>query len=128
MGVRQWRVFTVRRTYTSGTVGEGSFVDTEVEILPQPLVASNDLLSQPIPAGLDEMGTITLTEVSLTYTEPELKLPFVAGSEAFYVLRDAHGQLIAPRYYQLMEPPKPDRVKTIGWILKLKLVTMDGCQ
>lgn len=128
MGVRQWRVFTVRRTYPSGTVGEGSFVDTEAEILPQPLVASNDLFDQPIPAGLDEMGSITLTEVSLTYTEAELKLPFVAGSETLYVLRDAHGQQIAPRYYQLMEPPKPDRVKTIGWILKLKVVTMDGCQ
>lgn len=127
MGVRQWRVFVVRRTWAGGAPGVGSYSDVETELTPQPLVKSYDLQWQPIPAGMNEQGNIMLHEVSLTYTEAELSPPYVAGSELFYCLRDAQGQAIRDRYYQLMEPPKPDRVRTIGWLVKLKVVTVDGC-
>lgn len=127
MGVRQWRVFVVRRVFASGVVNEGSSVDNLTEILPQPLVSDYGLKYELTPAGLDEGGEIALSEVSLTYTEDELDPSGVAGTQVIYLLRDAHGQSIKDRYYVLISPPKPDRVNTIGWMLRLRLLSEDGC-
>ncbi len=127
MGVRQWRVYVVRRAWDGGRVGDGAYVDTETELLPQPLVTDYNLFYSLIGAGLVEEGNIVLTEVSLTYTEDELQPAPAAGEEIMYVLRDAHGQSIAPRYFVIMAPPQPDRTNTIGWIVRLKHVQMDGC-
>lgn len=127
MGVRQWRVFVVRRAWSNGRVGEEPYTDTLTELSPQPLVQSYDLYNKPSPAGIDESGTVLVSEVSLTYTESELRPTAGAGEEIMYLLRDAHGQGIADRYYVLAAPPKPDRTDSIGWILKLQLVTVDGC-
>lgn len=127
MGVRQWRVYVVSRLWTGGRIGDGTFVDTETELLPQPLISSYELFYGLSPAGLTESGKVVASEVSLTYTEAELKPSPVAGEEIMYLLRDAHGQGIAPRYFVLSGPPKPDRTNTIGWILDLKEVQVDGC-
>lgn len=129
MGVRQWHVYTRRRTWSGGRVGTGTATDVDTELTPQPLVEANDLFLQPIPAGMDEMGTVVISEVSLTYTEAELTgKPLLAGQEWFIVLKDAQGQAIKDRVFQLAEPPKPDRVNTIDWKLKFKLSTDDGCE
>jgi len=129
MGVRQWRVFVRLRTWSGGRVGAGSPTDVDTELLPQPLVESDDRYLAVESGGLDEMGSIMLSEISLTYTEDELDGGSnVAGREVLYVLSDAlGGQALSDRLYQLMEPPKPDRVKTIGWVVKLRRSTEDGC-
>lgn len=130
MGVRQWRVYVISRTWSGGEIGEGTFTDSELEITPQPLIREPGELTRviyrTIQAGELEVGEIEVSEVSLTYTEDELRPPYVAGTETLYCLRDAHGQSIAPRYYKLSEPPKSDRVVTIGWVLRMRIVAVDG--
>ncbi len=127
MGVRQWRVYVVRRVWSDGRVGEGTPADTLTELTPQPLIQSYNLFYEISPAGLDESGTVIASEVSLTYTEDELQPSPGVGEEILYLLRDAHGQSIADRYFVLSAPPEPDRTNTIGWILKLKEIQVDGC-
>lgn len=133
MGVRQFRVYLAKRNWPSGRVGEGTppaWVETEID--PQPLVtyeayqgAQPDIHFQYDACGLEIAGEITLTEVSLTYTEPELLgLPLIEGDEFAYVLRDAYGQDLIPRYYVVSAPPYPDRIETMGWRVRLKAVTV----
>ncbi len=127
MGVRQWRVYTVRRTYAGEEAGDGPFTDVETEILPQPLV-SYDLVNELTPAGIEDAGTITLSEVSLTYTEAELDGSVLLPTQQwYYVLRDAHGQEMRDRYFGLKDPPRPDRINTIGWIVKLIRQHIEAC-
>jgi len=114
-GTRQWRVYVVRRTWNGGERGRGSYVETQLEITPPPLV-SFDEEERLLPEGRDEEGTITLTEVSLTYTADELlggNIP--AHVEAFYRLDDQHGQGTGSQYYVPKKPPAPDRENGIGW-------------
>lgn len=130
-GVRAFRVFTIRRTWSGLTIGEGSFTDTEVELRPQPLViASDDGITELRleQCGLDEVGKITLKEVSLTYTEAELTgvfgnpmpAPLTDREQWLYKLSDAWGQGIESSYWVLNKRPFPDRVKDIGWVVSLR--------
>jgi hypothetical protein len=98
---------------------------TETEITPQPLVTYGDLRFQLDPCGLETAGEIVLTEVSLTYTEPELVGgPPADGVEFAYLLRDAHGQQLYPRYFVPAAPPYPDRINDIGWRVRLRPVSV----
>jgi len=127
MGVRHWRVYVQRRAWDGGEIGEGVRTITEVEITPQPLV-STDLRHQLTPAGLMEAGSIALSEVSLTYTEAELTGDPVGEAEEWvYVLRDAHGQEMADRYFTIAAPPMPDRIDTIGWVIRLRPAQLEDC-
>jgi hypothetical protein len=127
MGVRHWRAFTVTRSFPSGEPGDGTFSDVETEILPQPLVDWG-LSNRVEPAGLNESGDCTLTEISLTYTEAELVGAHLGdGQQFFWVLREGHGQAMKDRYFTVKEPPHPDRVKTIGWVIKLFRQQIEGC-
>lgn len=127
MGVRHWRAFTVARSFASGEVDDGPFADVETEILPQPLVEW-DLVNRTEPAGLNESGDCTLTEISLTYTEAELVGAHLTDAQQFFwVLREGHGQAMRARYFTVKNPPHPDRVKTIGWVIKLYRQQIEGC-
>jgi hypothetical protein len=126
MGVRHWRVFVQRRAWDGGEVGEGVLTTTETEITPQPLVTT-DLRNELTPAGIREAGSVMLSEVSLTYTEAELTGNPAVNEEWVYVLREAHGQLMEDRFYSLAAPPMPDRIETIGWILKLRPALVEDC-
>ncbi len=134
-GVRQFRVFTVTRTWVTG-IGDtdAGYSDVEVELTPQPLVIpltgrqDAHLKLELQTCGIDEAGIILLHEVSLTYTEEELSGIFGDGAtgldkdtqQFLYKLTDAHGQKIEARYYLLNRVPVPDRIKNIGWIVELK--------
>jgi len=130
-GVRAFRVYTVAEVYESGRIGEGAAVVTETELVPQPLVkpyAPAGLNSSLQPCGLDEAGFVDLEQISLTYTSAEITgRPVVGGVEQdipgetkwFIRIREAHGQEQSFRDFKISGPPFPDRVKTIGWKLRL---------
>jgi hypothetical protein len=127
MGVRQWRVYTRRRTWSGPRRGEGAKTDVDIQIEPQPFV-SYDLRYELDAAGIDERGEVTLTEVSLTYTEAELTgRPLLDNEEWYFILRDAHGQEMADRWFVVAAPPSPDRVSTIGWVVRLRRVDVEDC-
>lgn len=125
-GVRQYRVYTVRRSWSGDCRGDGVATTTEIELLPQPKVEESQLVTEGFrynlrPEGKTEEGSVTLREVSLTYTEAELTGGTIGKTvEWFYKLVDAQGQQIQPRYFVLSRPPIVDREKDIGWIVFLK--------
>lgn len=126
MGVRHWRVFRVVRSWDGGRRGEGARTVAELEITPQPLV-TYDLRNEVTAQGVDEGGYVHLTEVSLTYTEAELYPRVAPHQELLYCLREAHGQATADRLFTVASPPAPDRVDTIGWVLKLARADVEDC-
>lgn len=128
-GVRPFRVYTVLRQWNGQSVGdEGGFVDTIVELTPQPRVRQWDGYKWVLLAGgTHEDGKIRLTEVSLAYTYDELAPSglnfdteqFLRNRQFFYVLADAYGQNSEKRYLRVSKPPFPDREKDIGWVVEL---------
>jgi hypothetical protein len=131
-GVRQYRVFVVTRAWSGGFKGEGTATDTEIEIVPQPLIEAfrqgsgwSDYSKEA--CGLDEAGEVTLSEISLTYTHPELVgPPALESSEMWVRIEDAHGQLIPDSYWQAAGAPESDRINTIGWIWRLRRMSNPG--
>jgi len=125
-GVRSYRTFLVLRTWSGGDFGVGRPVDVEKEIRPQPLVWTWDGMRWGLEAcGLNEMGEIKLTEVSLTYTDADLTGPDLEPNQAWYIkLTDAQGQGSPARYFVHVRPPFKDRVKDMGWVVWLKFINL----
>lgn len=121
LGVRQWEVYSVIRSWSGGAVGAGRFVDQELKLVPQPRVLPfTGLEYQLKPCGLDVAGFVQLEEVSLSYAEDELTGGALAHHQQhFFKITDAHGQRIPTRYFVNQRPPYPDRVETLGWVLYL---------
>jgi hypothetical protein len=127
LGVRQFRVYVVTRTYASGIIGEGTYTDVEIELDPQPLVLPySDRLGAGFkmePCGIDTADWVKLKEISMTYTEAELgsyAVEFPAGDEIFIKITDAYGQGIPTTYWRHHVRPFNDRIKDMGWQCTLK--------
>lgn len=126
MGVRPYRAYTVRRTWSGRTVGEGSSADVVVEITPQPRVMAwsdvGEFRYELEACGLDAVGSITLTEVDLSYTFTELAGPDDLGMNEQWLIKigEAHGQQQPDRYFIIAKPPYVDREKDMGWVLWLR--------
>jgi hypothetical protein len=123
-GVRQYRVYTVLRTWSSGITGDGVASDVETEITPKPLVEfyPPGLTYEMDQCGITEAGRVKVREISLQYAEAELVGPtLVNGQEWFIKIADAQGQAIQDRYWVLSRVPAPDRIEDIGWVMELML-------
>lgn len=125
-GVRAYRVYRVIRTWTGPAVGEGTFTDEAHELRPQPLVTVWDgLRFVQAVCGIEEMGEIKLTEISLSYTEAQLLgQPLASNQELVIALGDAHGQGSSWHYFRYARPPYIDRVRDFGWVAVLRRVQM----
>lgn len=129
-GDRQFDVAVVVRTWPSGRRGDasgGPAVDTVRTLDPRPRVQFGEGLHYEMEAGgKREKGDCRVSEVSLTYTEAELNPKATPAQEVFYRLRDAKGQAIQERLFNLSGPPQTDLEKDIGWVLRLTL--RQGCK
>jgi hypothetical protein len=123
-GVRAYRMYRVVRIWSGTTVGEGTFADDAYELRPQPLVSVWDGLRYVQAAcGLEQLGDVKLTEVSLTYTFDQLTgKPLAANQEMFIALGEAHGQGQPTAMFTHARPPYVDRVKNMGWDVLLRRV------
>lgn len=128
-GVRPYRVFLVRRTWSGAEVGEGESFDDERELDPQPCVERWDGYRWVLGvAGRDEKGEVRVREVSLTYTHDEVTGGALQANEEFLIkIGEAHGQGQPDRYFAHARPPFVDREKDMGWVLWLKDAAVPGC-
>lgn len=74
-GLRVYEVHFVRTRWTGGVRGSGEeYVVSDEPILPVPLITDiNGLTETMIGIGIDEIGTLVLSEVSGRYTEDYLR-------------------------------------------------------
>jgi hypothetical protein len=81
-GLRPYLVRIIRTKWTDDERGDGGeFVLNEFPILPTPRVSDLTALTEVVnPVGLDEIGSILLTEVSGRYTEDQLRGLDIDGS------------------------------------------------
>jgi hypothetical protein len=123
-GVRAYRLYRVIRTWSGAIAGEGTFADLAHELRPQPLVSVWDGMRYVQAAcGLEQLGDVKLTEVSLTYTFDQLTgRPLAANKEVFIALGEAHGQGQPTTLYTHARPPFVDRMKNMGWDVLLRRV------
>lgn len=121
-GVRPYRVYTVKRTWTGSTIGAGRMLETVAELTPQPRVSQWDGLELDLTkCGVGDEGNIKLTEVSLTYTHDELTGGTLTGNQQFLIkVGEAYGQGQPDRYFRHARPPFVDREKNMGWVLWLQ--------
>jgi hypothetical protein len=123
-GVRAYRLYRVIRTWAGAEPGEGSFVDVGHELRPQPRVKVWDGLRYvQAVCGVEELGDVFVTEVSLTYTHGQLTgQPLAANAECFLAIGEAHGQGQPIHLFTHTRPPFVDREKDMGWSLALRRV------
>lgn len=125
-GVRAYRVYRVVRTWSGQKPGQGIATDEARELRPQPRVGVwNGLRMEMASCGVEEMGEITLTEVSLSYTYGQLRPSLGMNQQLFYGLTEAHGQGNPRRLFSLSRPPFVDREKNMGWQVWLVLANGD---
>lgn len=74
-GMRPYEVHVIRTKWTGGERGVGEeYVDSDVTILPTPRIMDMSALQEIVhPVGLDEVGQVTLDEVSGRYTDDQLR-------------------------------------------------------
>lgn len=127
-GVRAYRVYRILRTWSGRKVGDGIMTDSALELRPQPLVKVWDGLKyEQAVCGIEEMGQVMLTEVSLTYTETQLTGggALAMNQELMLGIAEAHGQGTRRRVYTHAKPPYIDRVKDMGWKVWLNMINAD---
>lgn len=120
-GVRAYRVYRVIRTWSGARPGEGSFVDDAAELRPQPRVSVWDGFRYvQAVCGINELGDVKLTEVSLTYTAEQIDPKSLAHNQEFFIaIGDAHGQATPVRLWAHKMPPFIDRERDMGWVFLL---------
>ena len=93
LGFRAYSVKIIHTGWSGPRRGEGQeYVVREMEILPVPMIGSlNGLNESMTPVGLDEVGSLQLSEVSGRYSEAEVMgllirgMPLdVIGEQCFY--------------------------------------------
>jgi hypothetical protein len=104
LGTRQYRVQIITRRWSSGVVGEGTPVVTILEIDPRPLVtrSEGDRLS---PAGRENQGDATITQISLRYSAEELQPEVPDGTEIAWRVIDTGGQRQPDQWYVISADP-----------------------
>jgi hypothetical protein len=99
-GLRPYKVRVVRVRWSGGTRGIGApIVERTLDLLPTPLVVDLTTMTEVVqPVGLDEIGSITVSEISGRFTDYQLRMLDPNGREP-----DPDEEV----YYEI-EFPKPD--------------------
>lgn len=74
-GLRSYKVTIVRVEWSGGKRGRGTAcVISELVLLPTPKISSFDALTELVqPVGLEELGSVELSQISGSFTEEQLR-------------------------------------------------------
>lgn len=74
LGLRTYSIRIIRTGWTGGRRGVGiEFIKEQIDILPTPKISSLDEVIEILqPVGLDEVGAISISEISGRFTEDDL--------------------------------------------------------
>lgn len=123
LGTRPWAVDVVTRTWSGSDRGVGTPTVSIMTLDPTPMVRRN-AKNRLGPAGQEPQGSVTLTGVSLRYTQEELRPRVDKRTEVRYRIRDLHGTRQKPRFFVLSADPIARRGDKSGdgtdWYLVLE--------
>jgi hypothetical protein len=124
MGIRPYRVFVVRRTWSNYRVGAGHPTDIATELTPIPRVHEWSTLRYNQQAcGILEEGDVKITECSLSYTHSEIGANEPSeGEQIMLRIDEGHGQQTHSRFFVHAAAPFQDREEGMGWVLQLRKV------
>lgn len=124
-GARPYRMWSVITRWTGGQKGRGEQeVIRETEIVPTPVVTL-DLRAEAKPGGMNEKGTLLVSEISPRYTEDDLRAlfclqPLPEGHEGFIELRmDARDGRSTRRRFVVQGAPER-RADMFDWRVRLR--------
>jgi len=132
-GLRAYKVTIVRIEWSGGKRGRGTPVTVDEKvILPTPKISSLDSISEVLqPVGLEELGSLELSQVSGSYTEEDLR-GFTEGGddippnqEFFYEVEffPNNGNAQKRRFYPVSAPTYfPGRLQ---WTIRLNKANED---
>lgn len=108
LGTRPWVVDIITRRWSGDVRGVGDHTLTVLRLDPTPMVvrSAHDRFA---PGGREGDGTVTLTGVSLRYTEAELAPKADERTEIAYRIREGHGTRMKDSWYVLSTAPVPRR-------------------
>jgi hypothetical protein len=122
LGLRPYRVFSVRRHWSGGEVGRGDVCEVFCrELLPRPKVEFRTR-REPTPSGYVERGVVTISEINPQLTEDEVIDLFTCsskrGDENFVeVVMDARDGQSTRRRLVIVEPPQR---QSFAWRVTLR--------
>lgn len=125
LGTRPYITTVVTRRWSGQRVGDGTPTDSFMVLDPPPCVdrSGGDRLG---PAGRESIDTVTLTGVSLRYTEAELMPAVSPGMEVVFMLESASGGRLKQEFFTIDSDPIPRRGDRAGdgsdWKIKLREV------
>lgn len=122
VGDRQWTVTVVKRTWSGGVRGKGTPTTVETLLTPTPAVDFSKVDYTLQQGGHTEDGMVTISEISLAYSEDQLTPKNIGPATDFYYrITDAQGQGLGPRLVIPDGPAVPDRERTFGWIVRCRV-------
>jgi hypothetical protein len=129
-GLRADRVFVVLYGWTGGEVGAGTPEKRkEVELLPPPSIALQEVRNELSTGGVDERGHVRLEGISPRLTEADLNVllvPLDRGEEVFVeIVRDGRdgGSPVRRRYRPVGVPKR--RIDELDYVLDLRRLNDD---
>lgn len=126
-GLRAYKVSLVKVQWSGGRRGKGTAVTIQEKvILPTPKIESLDSLADVLqPVGMEEQGSLTLSQISGTFTEEELRGyskegdPIPRDQEFFYEVEffPNEGEAQKRRFFPASPPTYfPGK---LGWSIRL---------
>lgn len=108
LGTRPWSFTVVRRIWSGGAIGDGIPSTHLLTIDPPPRIDMSPS-TRLSPGGLEQTGSVRVSEISLRYSAEELAPRGDASTEVGYLIRDAHGHGVRDGWYTLSSGPIPRR-------------------
>jgi hypothetical protein len=118
LGDRPYKVYTVKQKWDGGGRGLGNVTEVSRVLLDPPPLISQDTNLEAVEAGLDEVGTIKVTEISLALTEAALTgEPLAVDEEFFFEVQYDKGSTCR---YKPVSRPERDVAGKFGYTIVLK--------
>ena len=134
LGLRTYSVKIIRTAWTGGRRGVGiEYIKDSLDILPTPRISSLDELTEVLqPVGLDELGSIRVSEISGRFSEDQLLgripdgIPIDKDEQVFYEIEFPRADGISGVKRRFAPRSAPNyEASTLQWSMRLERTRED---
>lgn len=134
LGLRTYSIKIIRTSWSGGRRGVGiEYIKEQLDVLPTPKISSMDEITEVLqPIGLDELGSIRLSEISGRFTEDELLgripngIPIDKDEQVFYEIEFPRADGISGVKRRFVPRSAPYyEASTLQWSVRLERTRED---